>query len=128
MPATTPNPAKAALAKPDRDREAPRFVRCDLNAAQKLDLVKWDDEQERTDLAEWLDKVISRGHVLSVRANDVGYQASLTGMTQSSGHEKQCLIARASTANRAVMALWFKDVVILTEGWPIKGTEEDFDY
>lgn len=133
MPATTPR-SKSASNPPkptngDWDRKlAPRFVRCELNAEQKVLLAAWALEQEDVDLLRWIDDRIQSGHVLSVRSNEVGYQASLTGDREASGHAGVSLVARASTPLRALMSCRYKDELVLQGVWPAMGRLDDLDY
>ncbi|MGH9700428.1 MAG: hypothetical protein ACRD52_13360, partial [Candidatus Acidiferrales bacterium] len=77
MPKTTPRPASDATTFDPKS--APKFVRCDLNADQKVLLQSWASEVEHQELLAWIETAVSRGHTISIRSNDVGYQCSLTG-------------------------------------------------
>jgi hypothetical protein len=129
MPATKPNPDKAAdKAKANGQISGPRFVRCDLNPAQKEQLVHWSSELEDMDMLKWLWYKVERGHVVSIRYNEVGYQCSVTGTSEGSGHKDQSLVARASTPERAVHGAMFRDQVVLEGNWPLSGLLDDLDF
>src|SRR6185312_6341972 len=107
MPATTPRPKDAPDKKWDR-KDAPRYVRCDLNVQQKEALRAWGGELEEQDLLKWIDGRVSLGHVISLKGADVGYMCSLTGERESSGHMGVSLVARASTPVRALRSCLYK--------------------
>jgi hypothetical protein len=127
VPASTPNPDKGKAKTPPPENGV-RYVRCELNKAQKEQLAGWAEEAEDVDLLAWVHNRVSSGHVLSIRSEDVGYRATLTGMRESSGHLNQCLISRASTSVRALQSLWFKDEVLLSGAWPISGSADELDF
>lgn len=128
MPATKPNPVKAEVAPKRKDDNAPRFVKCDLNAQQKESLTAWALEQEEMDMLKWVEDKVTRGHVVSIRSNDVGYQCSVTGTSEGSGHPNMSLVARASTPLKSVYAAWFRDEVVLQGVWPVANRLEELDF
>jgi hypothetical protein len=134
MPKTTSkeaavDQAKAAQnGKPWTNKDAPRFVRCDLSPQQKVALTMWAADAEETDLLKWVEVRVTLGHVLSIRSNEVGFQCSLTGGTEGSGHLGVSLVARASTPLRAVYACWYRDEVVLEGKWPVSNTLDELDY
>lgn len=134
MPATTPK-AEGTSAKAADKKEAaklngsgPRFVRCDLVKAQKEQLQSWAADEELVDTLAWLYNKVTSGHVVSLRSLDVGYQCSITGMTEASGHKDMVLIAKASTPERALMGARFRDEIVLVEGWPASNALAELDY
>src|SRR5216683_1964720 len=129
MPKTTPNPTateQKALAK--MNGNGPQFVRCELNKAQKEQLVHWASETDTEDAVKWLFAKAESGHVVSLRTNEVGYQCSVTGVFESSGHNNQSLVARASSAERALYAAMFRVVVVLEGIWPISNRLDELDF
>jgi len=126
MPKTTPK-EEAKPASFDRSNK-PSFVRCELNKEQRALLVEWAESLEDMDLLKWIEHEVMRGHTLSVRANPVGYQCSLTGVTESSGHVGISLVARASTAIRAMQGCMYRDQMVLTDGWPVTDLVNDLDF
>jgi hypothetical protein len=66
--------------------------------------------------------------VLSVRANETGFQCSLTGSKSNQGHEGKCLVARASTATRALHSAMFKEKLILKNDWSKVQVRDDLDF
>lgn len=127
MPKTTSAPKEQLVKTWDR-KEAPRYVRCELNKEQKTLLAAWADELEYIDLLKWLSGRIENGHVLSLKSLPTGYQASLTGDREASGHMGVSLIARASTALRTLYACMYKDELVLQGVWPATGSLEELDY
>jgi len=126
MPKTTPR-EEAALKKLDANPNAPRYVTCDLNKAQKEALLVFIEEVEDKDIIEWINLRVGNNHILSTKALDVGYQASLTGSSRSTDHANQCLISRASTPAKALWSVFFKDQVVLAGVWPVSNRLEDLD-
>lgn len=129
MPKTTPNPVKEL---PDEKTAAngkgPTFVRCDLNKAQKEQLIHWHSETDIEDVLKWMFHKADNGHVVSLRTNDVGYQCSVTGVFESSGHKDVCLIARASSSEKALYGAMFRDVVVLQGIWPSTNRLDELDF
>jgi len=126
MPKTTSR-EEATLAKMDKNPNAPRYVTCDLRAAQKEELLTFIRETNEEDLFSWMEGMVSSGHILSVKSLDVGYQCSVTGSSQCHSHPNMCLISRASTAVRAVYSVMFKDTQILAGTWPVTNRIEELD-
>lgn len=127
MPATTKKPTEQPAKAWDR-KEAPRYVRCELSKEQKTALAAWAEDLEDIDLLNWLTGRIESGHVLSLKSLSTGYQASLTGDREASGHYGISLIARASTAMRSLYACMYKDEMVLQGTWPASGSLEELDY
>lgn len=119
MPATTP--------KPERNVTV-RYVRCDLSAAQKDVLKAWAEEAEWRDLVAWVDSMVVRGHTISIKSMDVGFQVNVTGVRPGSGHDGACLVARASSPTNALYSAWFKDTEVLGGQWPIDNSAENLDF
>jgi hypothetical protein len=128
MPKTTPRAEAVTTEKPWNPKDAPRFVRCELNFDQKALLVTWAGELEDIDLLKWLEGRVMSGHTLSVRLNEVGYQCSLTGTREASGHVGMSLVARASTPLRALQGCMYRDELVLTAGWPISSLMSELDF
>lgn len=122
MPATTPKP-KAAAAQGKEGYLPPKFVRCELTKPQKDDLVLFRDEIKDDQVMAWVNKMVEDFHVLSVKHADYGYMASMTGVRGSATHENLCLTVRASTPRNALVALMFRDRVVLDGLWSQR--EED---
>jgi|ERR1035437_887580 hypothetical protein len=127
MPATTPRP-KDSPGKRQNDEDRARFVKCDLNAEQKILLKTFGEELEDADLLKWLDDRVMNGHTISVKSVEVGWMCALTGMRESSGHVGKCLTARASTPTRALVSCMYKDNHVLQGLWPATGSLEELDY
>jgi len=127
MPKTTPK-SEAAEDKRWDGKQAPKYARCDLSAEQRELLKQWSSELEDVDLLKWIETEVSRGHVLSIRSNEVGYQASLTGVREASGHFGVTLIGRASTAVRAVQSLMYRDAMVLSGVWPATDSNSELDF
>lgn len=127
MPKTTPKTEVPATTAWD-GKAAPKYVRLDLSTEQKKLLATWAAELENIDLLTWMENQVSRGHVLSVRSNEVGYQCSLTGTREASGHMGMCLVGRASTAIRAVEAVMYRDEMVLQGVWPVSSLTSDLDF
>jgi len=127
MPKTTPRPVDTAPKTWDR-KDAPKYVRCELNKEQKAALALWAEEAENIDLLAWIDRRVGLGHVLSVKATNSGYQCSLTGDSEVGGHVGMSLISRASTAVRSLYSCWYKDEFVLQGVWPATGSLEELDY
>ena len=126
MPKTTPR-EEAALKSMDKNPNAPRYVSCDLSAAQKTELNSFIEESELGDLHQWAMDRVMNNHTLSIRVLDVGYQCSLTGSKGNTSHENTCLISRSSTPERALWSVMFKDTLILHGTWPVTNRLEDLD-
>jgi len=127
VPATTKKPTEQPAKTWDR-KEAPKYVRCELNKEQKSALAAWAEEAEDVDLIKWLDGRIGSGHVFSLKSLSVGYQASLTGDREASGHYGVSLVARASTPLRALYSCWYKDEFVLQGVWPSAGSLDELDF
>jgi hypothetical protein len=127
MPKTTLNPIKAEIPA-TLNGKGPQFVKCDLNAEQKKKLAEWSEEAEDIDMLKWVTNMVTSGHTISVRCNEVGFQCSVTGAYESSGHMNKSLVARASTPLRALYAAWYRDEFVLQGHWVIvdRLTELDF--
>jgi hypothetical protein len=129
VPKTDPAPSKVeekALAK--LNGSGPIFVRCELSKVQKEQLVHWASETDTEDAVKWMFAKAESGHVVSLRTNEVGFQCSITGVFESSGHKDLCLVARASTAEKALYAAMFRDVVVLEGLWPRTGRLDELDF
>lgn len=126
MPKTTPR-EEAALRNMDKNGNAPRYVSCDLSAAQKRELDTFIEESSLEDWHQWAMSRVQDNHTLSVRGLDVGYQCSLTGTKRHQTHENICLISRSSTPERAMWSVMFKDTVLLHGVWPVMNRLEDLD-
>jgi len=126
MPKSTPR-EESALKKIDANPNAPKYVQCDLNKAQKGELLEFIDSSDIDALVNWIDYRVGDGHILTTKALDVGYQASLTGTTHARDHANCCLISRASTPSKALWSVYFKDSVILKGVWPVSNRMEDLD-
>jgi hypothetical protein len=126
MPKTTPR-EDAALKAIDKNPNAPRYVQCDLSAAQKKELDVFIEGTSVEDLHQWAMGRVSDNHTLSMRMLDVGYQCSLTGSQHQRDHANICLISRSSSPERALYSLMFKDTTILHGIWPVSNRLEDLD-
>jgi hypothetical protein len=126
MPKTTPKAEAPAKAWDPKD--APKFVRCELTAAQKALLTTWAEELEDMDLLKWVDSMVSNGHTLSIKSAEVGYQCSLTGVREASGHAGMSLVARASTPLRAVYGCMYRQSEVLKGPWPVTSALADLDF
>jgi len=123
--APTPTEQKA-LAK--LNGSGPQFVRCELSKDQKQQLIHWAHETDTEDAVKWMFQKAESGHVVSLRTNEVGYQCSVTGVFESSGHNNQSLVARASSAEKALYAAMFRDVVVLAGIWPVSNRLDELDF
>ena len=126
MPKTTPK-EEAFLKKLDANPNVPKYVQCDLNKAQKEALLAFIDESDVEDLIAWIDMRVGDSHILSTKHLEVGFQASLTGMSNARDHGNVCLISRASTPSKALWSVYFKDSQILKGVWPVSNRLEDLD-
>jgi hypothetical protein len=127
MPATKPNPIKADIPTASNGK-GPMFVKCELTVEQKRLLADWAETAEDVDMLKWLTQMVTAGHTISVRCNEVGFQCSVTGAFESSGHKDKSLVARASTPLRALYSAWYRDEVVLKGLWTVvdRLTELDF--
>lgn len=124
MPATTPNPNKGKPEEPTKWR----YAKCDLTAGQKEDLKRWREGIASLEaLAEWVDKHVANGHTLTLRSQEVGYQATLSGVREASGHKDISLVARSRSPMNAVFSLQYKDEVILHGKWEAQDWTSDLD-
>ena len=115
-------------AKPVVQPSGPLFVRCDLTPAQKESLAAWVSTLDTAEWIQWLEATVTLGHVVSVRANEVGFQCSVTGGSRDGdAHTNQCLVARASTPVKALLVAMFKDQNVLAGVWPIVDIKSDLD-
>lgn len=88
----------------------------------------WAAEAEWRDLFAWVDAMVVRGHTISIKSMDVGYQVNITGVRSGSGHDGACLIARASSPTNALYSAWFKDTEVLAGQWPVENTADNLDF
>jgi len=129
MPKTEPKPdAAKADDKAKQNGTGPQFVRCDLSKAQKEQLIHWHSETDLEDAVKWLFQKAENGYVVSLRTNEVGFQCSVTGVYESSGNKDKCLIARATSAEKALYGAMFRDVVVLEGIWPSQGRLDELDF
>lgn len=126
MPKTTPR-EEAALKSLDKNGNAPRYVSCDLTAAQKRGLDEFIEQSDLADLFQWAMGRVQDSHTISIRGLDIGYQCSVTGTAHSQTHSNVCLISRSSTPERAMWSVMFKDTTILHGVWPVTNRLEDLD-
>ena len=106
----------------------PSYVRCDLTSAQKEALAGWVSTLDTSEWLDWFETTVTLGHVISVRPNDVGFQCSVSGGSRDGdAHTNQCLVARATSPTKAIMAAMFKDQNILAGSWPIVNVLLDLD-
>lgn len=126
MPKSTPR-EEAVLKKMDANPNAPKYVQCDLNKAQKEALLAFIDESDVEALIAWIDLRVGDNHILSTKGLEVGYQASLTGNSHARDHANICLISRASTPSKALWSVYFKDSEVLKGVWPVSNRMEDLD-
>jgi hypothetical protein len=127
MPATTP---KNTATEPRKVTEATsiRFVTCDLTPEQKAMLAAWVVELDTEDWVAWLTSTVTLGHIVSVRANEVGYQCAVTGGARDGAvHGGLCLVARASTPLKSLQAAMFKDQNVLAGVWPVTDRKSELD-
>jgi hypothetical protein len=126
VPKSTPK-EEAALKAMDKNPNAPRYVSCDLNAAQKVELDAFIEGGDLADLHQYFLGRVMDSHTFSVRGLDVGYQCSLTGSQHSTSHPNVCLISRSRTPERAMWSIMFKDTTILHGAWPVTNRLEELD-
>ena len=125
--ATTSRPAESK-SKNQSDLTGIKFVNCDLDPAQKQALALFADELENMEWIDWLEGRVTLGHIISIRANEVGFQCSVTGGSRDgSVHQNMSLVARASTPLKAIQSAMFKDTVILSGEWPIVDRRSELD-
>lgn len=127
MPKTEPKNTPAAN-ELKSNGNGPLYVRCDLNAEQKRLLAEWTEQQEDMDLIKWVNTVVTLGHTVSIRSNQVGYQCSLTGTSEQNGHHNKTLISRASTPIRALYSVWYKDEIVLKGKWEVADRLAELDF
>lgn len=126
MPKTTPR-EEAALKKLDANPNAPRYVSCDLNKAQKEALVAFIADTDDEALWKWVDFAVVSNHSISLKAIEVGYQCSVTGQARHATHGNVCLISRASTPIKALWSCFYKDTEVLGGIWPVSNRMEELD-
>jgi hypothetical protein len=125
--ATTSSPAKQN-GKAGTELSGIKFVNCDLDKDQKEALALFADELENMEWIDWLEGLVTLGHIISVRSNEVGFQCSVTGGSRDgSVHQNMSLIARASSPLKAIQSAMFKDTVILSGTWPIVDKRSELD-
>lgn len=125
--ATTPKPA-TQNGKAGAELTGMKFVNCDLDKDQKAALAMFADQLENMEWINWLEGLVTLGHIVSIRANEVGFQCSVTGGSRDgSVHQNMSLVARASTPLHAIQAAMFKDTVILSGVWPIVDRRSELD-
>jgi hypothetical protein len=123
MPATTPAPKGKTGDKP---YVPPKYVDIQLSEAQRADLKIFKDAVKAEAIMAWMGRRVDGGHILSVKATDQGYLATLTGHGTGSGHDGLCMTARASTGENAIIALMYRDAVVCAnKPWP--ASTIDFD-
>jgi hypothetical protein len=129
MPATTPNPDKAAQrGAPRQDGwTPPTYVSIDLTNEQKSRLSEWVGETEYTDVMAWLQERVVGGHYLSIKPSKGGVMATLTGGTFASGHLNLALTNRASTVEKLLFGLMYRDTEVTGGDWS-KATAIADDY
>jgi hypothetical protein len=127
VPKTQANPIKLDIPV-KANGNGPLFVKCELSAEGKRKLAEWAETAEEQDMLKWLELMVTRGHTISVRSNEVGFQCSVTGSTEASGHHNKSLVARASTPLRALYSAWYRDQIVLQGVWTVvdRLTELDF--
>lgn len=129
MPKTEPKPIdRLPVDKAKANGNAPSFVRCELSADMKRQLEGWALELEDMDLWKWVCDMVTRGYTISIRSNEVGYQCSVTGVTESSGNKDKCLVSRASTPHKSLQSAMFKTTVILESLWPASRGLDELDF
>ena len=127
MAATQP---RNTATEPTKTTEPPnvRFVTCELTPEQKLVLATWAADLDTEEWIGWLTSTVTLGHVVSMRANEVGYQCSVTGGSRDgSVHAGLSLVARASTPVKALQAAMFKDQNVLAGVWPVTDRKSELD-
>lgn len=125
--ATTPK-SSALEVKKVVEQLGVKFVNCDLTAEQKAVLASWVSTLDTQEWLDWLVATVTLGHVISVRANDYGYQCSVTGGSKDgSTHANMSLVARASTPLKAIQAAMFKDQSILAGKWTAVSRNAELD-
>jgi hypothetical protein len=119
VPATTPNPSPP----PQRGRPnengwtPPAYLSIDLTNEQKERLKVWVTETEYIDMLKWLDDMIRVEHYLTIKTQKKAAYVALTGATFLSGHLNVCLTCRASTVEKALFGLMFRDTEITGGDW-----------
>jgi hypothetical protein len=127
MAATQPKNT-AIEAKKTAEPSDVRFVRCDLTPEQKLVLATWVADLDTEEWIGWLTSTVTLGHVVSMRANEVGYQCAVTGGSRDgSVHAGLSLVARASTPVKALQVAMFKDQNVLAGVWPVTDRKSELD-
>ena len=99
----------------------PTYLDISLNDEQRAALAVFATEFEYIDLMAWMAEKCSTGHALELKGEDGHFYARATGIP-SSEHAGLCLTARASSAEKAWIALAFRDIVVLAGEWPKKST------
>jgi hypothetical protein len=124
MPKTTSRPASPG----EQPTPEMQFVKCDLSEAQKKDLALFSEALKPEALVAWIERTVLANHVVSVRANDTGFQCSVTGAKGNEAHTNKCLVARASTVTRSIHSAMFKDATILKGDWSKVQTRDELDF
>lgn len=125
MPATTPGIGKG---KAEQNSNRARFVKCNLSDEQRAALRYWrEHDAELSTLSEWLNSKIADGHTFSIKGQEVGYMATMTGVRATSGHMDLCLASRAATPMGAAFALQYMDEEVLKGTWIPSERELDLD-
>ncbi|HEY3620784.1 MAG TPA: hypothetical protein VGK96_28605 [Candidatus Sulfotelmatobacter sp.] len=99
----------------------PVYLDISLSDAQRDALAVFITEMEYVDLFAWVGEKCAQGHAVEVKQEDEHIYARITGIPGSE-HAGLCLTARASTAEKAMYSLAYRDIVILSGGWPTKST------
>lgn len=124
MPATT---SAAGKSKSEENGKF-RFAKCDLTDGMKADLKRWrEDGAEPAALIEWISKRVASGHTLSIKGQEVGFMAILSGVREASGHVNISLTARASSPENALYSLQYKDELILKGRWEAVDWSSELD-
>jgi hypothetical protein len=98
------------------------WIDIDLNAQQREGLVVFVEEFEYRELLEWIAEKCATGHSVTVQPEKEWFYARAMGMSGST-HVSMALTARATTAQNALYALAFRDLVVLEGKWPTKSTK-----
>jgi len=99
----------------------PTYLDISLSDPQRESLQVFMEEMERVDLIAWIGDKCATGHVVEAKGEEDHFYVRATGIPGSE-HAGLCLTARASTVEKALYALAFRDIVVLQGKWPTKGT------